>query len=331
MMKASYYIYSSGGVKQKDNTIRFTTIDGKTKDLPIENISEIYFMNEVNISSKLLNLLSKYGVIAHFFNHYQFYIGSFYPKETKLAGQLLVKQVLAYEDYENRLKIAKEFIKAASFNIYRNLRYYNSRGKDVSLFMKNIESLRKGLDNVSTIEELMGIEGNIRREYYKAWNIIIDQDIGFDKRVYHPADNMINSLISYVNSLIYTKTLSEIYKTQLNPTISYLHQPGTRRFSLALDISEVFKPLIADRMIFSLLNRNQITEKSFVEGMNGLQLTDKASKTIMQELDDRLKETIKHKELNKNVSYQYLIRLDLYKLIKHLIGEKDYKGFEIWW
>lgn len=331
MMKASYYIYSSGNVKQKDNTIRFTTIDGKTKDLPIENISEIYFMNEVNISSKLLNLLSKYGVIAHFFNHYQFYIGSFYPKETKLAGQLLVKQVLAYEDYENRLKIAKEFIKAASFNIYRNLRYYNSRGKDVSLFMKNIESLRKGLDNVSTIEELMGIEGNIRREYYKAWDIIIDQDIGFDKRVYHPADNMINSLISYVNSLIYTKTLSEIYKTQLNPTISYLHQPGTRRFSLALDISEVFKPLIADRMIFSLLNRNQITEKSFVEGMNGLQLTDKASKTIMQELDDRLKETIKHKELNKNVSYQYLIRLDLYKLIKHLIGEKDYKGFEIWW
>lgn len=331
MMKASYYIYSSGNVKQKDNTIRFTTVDGKTKDLPIENIDEIYFMNEVNVSSKMLSLLSRYGVIAHFFNHYQFYVGSFYPKESKLAGQLLVKQVLAYENHESRLNIAKEFIKAASFNIYRNLRYYNGRGKDVSVFMSNIEYLRKGLDKVSTIEELMGIEGNIRREYYKAWNIIIDQNINFDKRVYHPADNMINSLISYVNSLIYTKTLSEIYKTQLNPTISYLHQPGTRRFSLALDVSEIFKPLIADRMIFSMLNRNQITEKSFVDGLNGLQLTDKASKLIMQELDERLKKTIMHRELNKNVSYQYLIRLDLYKLIKHLIGEKDYKGFEIWW
>lgn len=331
MMKASYYIYSSGNVKQKDNTIRFTTVDGKTKDLPIENIDEIYFMNEVNVSSKMLSLLSRYGVIAHFFNHYQFYVGSFYPKESKLAGQLLVKQVLAYENYESRLNIAREFIKAASFNIYRNLRYYNGRGKDVSVFMSNIEYLRKGLDKVSTIEELMGVEGNIRREYYKAWNIIIDQNINFDKRVYHPADNMINSLISYVNSLIYTKTLSEIYKTQLNPTISYLHQPGTRRFSLALDVSEIFKPLIADRMIFSMLNRNQITEKSFVDGLNGLQLTDKASKLIMQELDERLKKTIMHRELNKNVSYQYLIRLDLYKLIKHLIGEKDYKGFEIWW
>ena len=177
----------------------------------------------------------------------------------------------------------------------------------------------------------MGVEGNIRQEYYRAWKIIIDQNIDFDKRVYHPADNMINSLISFVNSLVYTKTLSEIYKTQLNPTISFLHQPGTRRFSLALDVSEVFKPLIADRLIFSLLNRKQITEDSFVKDFNGLQLTEKASKTIMAELDSKLKTTIFHKELNKNVSYQFLIRLELYKLIKHIIGEKEYKGFEMWW
>ena len=91
-------------------------------------------------------------------------------------------------------------------------------------------------DSVESIEELMSVEGNIRQEYYKAWNVIIDQNIDFNKRVYHPADNIINSLISFVNSLIYTKTLAEIYKTQLNPTISFLHQPGTRRFSLALEI-----------------------------------------------------------------------------------------------
>lgn len=330
-MQESYYIYSSGNLTQKDNTLRFKTLDGVTKDLPIENIKEIYIMNEITVTSKLLNLFSKYGVTVHFFNHYQFYIGSFCPKESKLAGQLLVQQALAYSDYTNRLSIAQEFIKSASFNIYRNLRYYNGRGKDVSSSMKRIENLRKGIEKTESIEELMGVEGNIRQEYYKAWNIIIDQNINFDKRVYHPADNMINSLISYVNTLVYTKTLSEIYKTQLNPTISFLHKPGTRRFSLALDISEVFKPLIADRLIFSLLNRNQITEDSFVKDLNGLQLTEKASKTIMSELDNKLKTTIFHKDLNKNVSYQFLIRLELYKLIKHIIGEKEYKGFEMWW
>lgn len=330
-MQESYYIYSSGNLTQKDNTLRFTTCDGQTKDLPIENIKEIYIMNEITVTSKLLNLFSKYGIVVHFFNYYQFYIGSFCPKESKLAGQFLVKQVLAYENYESRMTIAKEFINAASFNIYRNLRYYNGRGKNVLCYMRAIESLRKKIYTVSTIEELMGIEGNIRQEYYSAWNIIIDQDIDFDKRVYHPADNMINCLISYVNMLVYAKTLSEIYKTQMNPTISYLHQPGIRRYSLALDVSEVFKPLIADRLIFSLLNRNQITENSFVEELNGLQLTEKASRIIATELDDRLKKTVFHKELGKNVSYQFLIRLELYKLIKHIIGEKEYKGFEMWW
>lgn len=352
-MQESYYIYSSGNLTQKDNTLRFTAIDGNVKDLPIENIKEIYIMNEITVTSKLLNLFSKYGILVHFFNYYQFYIGSFCPKETKLAGQLLVKQVLAYGDYSNRLSIAREFIVAASYNIYRNLRYYNGRGKNVSEQMAAIENLRRKLADVETIEELMGIEGNIRQEYYKAWNVIIDQNIEFDKRVYHPADNMINSLISYVNSLVYTKTLAEIYKTQLNPTISYLHQPGTRRYSLALDVSEIFKPLIADRLIFSLLNRKQITESSFVEGLNGLQLTERASRQkivaelkakksslqlterasriITSEFDEKLKTTIFHKELNKNVSYQFLIRLELYKLIKHIIGEKEYKGFEMWW
>ena len=330
-MKDSYYIFSTGNLTQKDNTIRFTAVDGTVKDLPIENVNEIYLMSETNVTTKLLGLFSRHGITVHFFNHYQFYIGSFYPKETNLAGQLLVKQALAYSDYSNRLSIATEFIRAASFNIYRNLRYYNGRGKDVSANMKQIEELRKHLDSVESIEELMGVEGNIRQEYYKAWNVIIDQNIDFNKRVYHPADNMINSLISFVNSLIYTKTLAEIYKTQLNPTISFLHQPGTRRFSLALDVSEVFKPLIADRLIFSLLNRNQINANSFVDGLNGLQLTQKASRTIMEELDKRLQQTISHKELKKDVSYQFLIRLELYKLIKHIIGEKEYKGFEIWW
>lgn len=147
----------------------------------------------------------------------------------------------------------------------------------------------------------------------------------------HPPDNMINSLISYINSLIYSKTLSEVYHTQLNPTISYLHEPGVRRYSLCLDISEVFKPLIGDRLIFSLLNRNQITEDSFTQELNFLHLKKEASKLIVRELENSLKKTIKHKELGRQVSYQYLIRLELYKLIKHIIGEKEYEGFKIWW
>ena len=74
----------------------------------------------------------------------------------------------------------------------------------------------------------------IRDRYYAAWNVIVNQEIQFEKRVMHPPDNMINSLISFVNTLIYTKVLGEIYHTQLNPTISYLHEPGASGFHLSL-------------------------------------------------------------------------------------------------
>ena len=151
--------------------------------------------------------------------------------------------------------------------------------------MDVIESLRKQIAKAGSIQELMGYEGNIRKTYYSAWTKIIDQEIEFEKRVKNPPDNMINTLISFVNTLIYTKVLGEIYQTQLNPTISYLHEPGDRRFSLSLDIAEIFKPILGDRLIFSLLNRNQITQKSFTKGLNYLHLTKEASKIIVGELD----------------------------------------------
>ena len=330
-MGQSFYIYNSGDLKRKDNTLQFISTGGEKRDIPIERIDDIYVMSEMSFNTTFLSYISQYGIPIHFFNYYNFYTGSFYPKEKLLAGQLLVKQVEHYTDYGKRLSIAKKIIEAAADNIYRNLRYYNGRGKDVSSYMSEIDSLRKELLKTSTIQELMGIEGNIRKNYYRAWNTIVNQEIQFEKRVMHPPDNMINSLISFVNSLIYAKTLSEIYHTQLDPTISYLHEPGFRRYSLCLDISEVFKPLIGDRLIFSLLNKNQITEKSFTKELNFLHLKKEASRLIVTEFEKRMKQTIMHKELGKKISYQYLIRLEAYKLIKHLIGEKEYEGFRIWW
>lgn len=330
-MKETFYIYNGGTLKRKDNTLQFVNNENQKRDIPVERVGEIYVMSEMTFNTALINFLAQKGIVVHFFNYYDFYSGSFYPREKLLSGNLLVHQTEHYIDYSKRMIIARKFIQGAAANIYRNLRYYNGRGKNVESYMKEIDEYRKKIATAETVQELMGYEGNIRQRYYAAWSIIINQEIDFEKRVMHPPDNMINSLISYVNTLVYTKVLSEVYQTQLNPTISYLHEPGERRFSLCLDLSEIFKPLIADRLIFSLLNRNQITEKSFTKELNYLHLTEKASKTIVSELETKLQTTIKHKDLGRNVSYRYLIRLEAYKLVKHLLGEKEYEPFEIWW
>ena len=330
-MKQSFYIYSEGQLQRKDNTLRFQALGGKPRDLPIETVSDLYIMAEMTVNTALLNLVSKYGIALHFFNYYDHYIGSYYPKESLLAGQLLVHQVSCYQDENRRLQIAKKFVDGAAGNIYRNLRYYNNRGKNLEEAMEDVMRLREQAEMATSISELMGFEGLIHKRYYESFAKIVNQSLEFEKRVKNPPDNEINTLISFVNSLIYTTVLSEIYKTQLNPTISYLHEPGVRRFSLSLDIAEIFKPLLGDRLIFSMLNRGQITKKDFTEGLNGMHLTKEGSRKVAQAMNERLSKTIRHKALQKDVSYRYLIRLECYKLIKDLIDEKPYEPFVIWW
>lgn len=330
-MKGSVYIYQNGILSRNDNTLRFTNEEGDKRDIPIENVSEIYFLGEDTLNTKAINFLSTNQVVVHFFNYYGFYSASIVPRKRKSSGSLLVNQVNNYVSMDKRLNLAKKIVRGSAETIYRNLRYYNSRGRDLNEEMSMIKVLINSISYVETIEELMGFEGNIHKIYYQTWNKIINQEIDFEKRVKRPPDNMINTMISYINSLVYTTVLAEIYKTQLDPTISYLHEPGTGRFSLSLDLAEIFKPLIADRLIFSLLNRNQIQEKHFNQDLNWIHLTEDGSKIILAEYDKFLKRTIKHKDLGREVSYRYLIRLECYKLIKHLIGEKDYEPFVIWW
>ncbi|MGL5650079.1 MAG: type I-B CRISPR-associated endonuclease Cas1b [Clostridium sp.] len=330
-MSESYYLFSNGTLSRKDNVFRLKTPSGEFKDLKIEVARDIYVFGELTLNTKCLNYMGQLNIPTHFFNYYGFYTGSFYPKETKVSGALLVKQVESFLNECKKLELAQEFISGAAHNILRNLKYYNNRDKDLADVISNIEELVKGIKKVKCVQELMGVEGNIRKIYYESWSKIFNKEVEFEKRVKRPPDNMINCLISFINTLVYTSTLTEIYKTQLNPTISYLHVPGEKRFSLCLDISEVFKPLISDRMIFSLINKNIITEDDFDKESNFCYLKPKAKMKILKEFDERMKSTIKHRELNRNTSYRHLLRLECYKLIKNLMENTPYNSFKMWW
>lgn len=323
-----YYIFKSCRLKRKDNSIVIETSEG-FKSIPINDISSLYLFGEVDINTKALNFLAQNGVIVHFFNYYGWWTGSLYPRETLLAGGLLVCQVEHYINSEKRIEIAREFVKGAIHGFIYNLKRYKDSIPEDRL--KKLENYFKDLDGCNNIPHLMGLEGNARNVYYGCFPMIIKQEIEFEKRVKHPPDNMINALISFVNSLIYTAVLKEIYSTQLNPTVSYLHEPHYRRFSLALDVAEIFKPIYGDRIIFDLLNNRQITEKHFDKELNYCYLKEEGRKIVVKAFDEKLEKTINHRKLNRKVSYRQIIRFELYKLIKHLLGEEKYCSFRIWW
>ncbi len=215
------------------------------KYIPIESIDSIYCFGEHRFNTKFFNFLSQNQIPLHLFNFYGYYSGTFYPRETLVSGKLLIAQVQHFLDESKRLILAKEFIRGSIANMQKNLQYYNNKDKDLTYFIDYLNNSLKKINEVNSIEELMGVEGTTRKTYYESWHLIINQPIDFEKREKQPPTNPINALISFGNSLLYTTILSEIYRNQLNPTISYLHTPGERRFSLIpRHLQKYLKPLI---------------------------------------------------------------------------------------
>jgi len=299
--------------------------------IPIEDVAELFLFGEITMNTKLLNFLAQKGIPVHVFNYHGFYSGSYYPRETNVSGHLLVKQVEHYTDPAKRMMLAREFARGAYHHLHRNLLYYRNRGKALEEALEALEREGAEIEQADSIAALMGAEGRMRETYYRAFNEILDLEAPFLKRVKRPPDNLINALLSFGNALLYTAVLGQIYRTPLNPTISYLHEPGARRFSLALDVAEIFKPMIVDKMIFALLNRQMIGDEDLVPEVGFAALKEPARKLVVQEFERRLQTTVKHRRLGRHVSYRGFIRLECYKLVRHLLGIEPYQALRAWW
>lgn len=325
-MRKNYYVLDNGKLKREENTILLETEEEK-KRIPVKNANSLHIMSQTDFNTRFFSFLSQEQIPAHYYNWFDRYTGSFYPTEYLNSGKVLVKQVLTYDKDEKRMKIAKEIVKGASKNMLSNLKYYKRKNKDVKNIIQEIKDLRSNISEVENFNKLRGIEGKIRKTYYRSFSKITRNTFEYHKRTKRPPKNEINALISFGNSLLYSTTLTEIYRTQLNPTISFLHEPRERRFSLSLDLSEIFKPLIVDKTMFKLINKQIIKPNDFNLDMNKCLLNEEGKKKYIKEYESKLEKTTKHNKLNKNVSYQRLIRLEAYKLVKHVLGDKNYKSY----
>lgn len=329
MMQRDIFMFSNGTVKRKDNTIYLISeSDNKKRPLPVEQIENLHLFGEVNLNTAFLNFMGQKGIYVHFYNYYGFYTGSFVPREQKVSGIVTVRQSEHYLNKEKRITLARAFVHSAAFHM---IRFNRKKNNMESEFVREIQNLQNQIDTAKDVQQLMGIEGLIRQNYYQSLNEIILPEFYFSERTKRPPRDPFNALISFGNTMMYTTILSEIYKTQLNPTISYLHEPSQKRFSLCLDLAEIFKPLFVDPLIVSLVNTKKIQKKHFDDNEGMIYLNEEGRKIFIAAFDKKLTDTIKHRQLNRNVSYRYFIRLECYKLIKHVIGDTKYKPLRAWW
>lgn len=328
-MGSTRYISSMGELTRKDNSLCFRK-NGKNVYIPIENTKEIYCLNEISLNTKLLDFLSQNHVVVHFFNYYGGYSGTFYPKDQYLSGRLLVKQVEAFQN--QRAEIARAIVKGIGENLYEVLyHYYKHEKKEVKETIDWIRSeFNPRIMQADTINSLMALEGEVWMRFYADFKYFLPEDFTLNKRVKRPPDNPMNAMISFGNTLLYGKTISTIYRTHLDQRISYLHEPSERRFSLSLDLSEVFKPVLVYRTIFDLVNNRKIqVAKHFEKKLNYCLLNEEGRKIFIEAFEGRLESVYQHPKLKRKITYRTAMKLDCYKLIKFILERKEFVPFSL--
>jgi CRISPR-associated protein Cas1 len=321
------YIFSMGELKRKDNSIAFSNEKGHFY-IPVEGTRELYCLNEVSFNTKFLDFISRAGIAMHLFNYHGNYSGTFYPKDSYISGDLSIKQSFAF--MENRLIVAKSIVLAISQNIHEVLyHYYRHDKKELKSTLDWLKNeVPKFLSKELSIKQIMFVEGQIWMRFYESFKHFLPEDFVMNKRVKRPPDNPINALVSFGNTLLYTKTISAIYHTHLNQSISFLHSPREGRFSLSLDLSEAFKPIIVFKTIFDLVGRKQLqVTKHFDKNLNYALLNEEGKKIFINAFEERINETFLHPKLKRKVTYKQCLKLDGYKLIKFIVEGREFTPF----
>ncbi|CUU67707.1 CRISPR-associated endonuclease Cas1 [Campylobacter hyointestinalis] len=323
----THFILSNGLLRRKDDNLYFDKFDEfeqicDTKIIPINAVDEIYLLAKVFIDSYTLSFLADQNIMLHFFSPFGSFRGNFYPNtpnSVNKSGFVLLEQLRSFDDLVKRNYIARQITKARMQNAARNC-----HKRDIEFDEKPFIT---ALEKTTEISGIMACEGAFAKAYFERWNEIIkdNKSFKFTVRSKRPPLDKINSFVSYVNTRIYNVCLSEIYKTELDPRIGFLHEPNYRAVSLHLDLAEIFKPIIGDNLIFTMLNKKEITVKDFVSDAGRIRFTNDAIKKIEMQMISKLCETFKIGE--QTLTMRQIIRKEANKIKKCICENSPYEGF----
>ena len=325
-MNRRFYITLNGSLSRRFNTLKFDS--GDEKDplfIPVEQLEEIYVLSEVDFNRKLMSFLGGKGVMVHFFSFSGAYVGSFIPKKGTGDSEILVKEVRIYLDWKKRMEMAKAFVKGALKSMIILLESRNLHDET-----ENFYPFFDKLDKIGSYKALLMEEARIWELYYSFWNrIIASGDFRMEGRTRRPPKDPVNALISFGNSLLYAFILNELYRTGLDPRIGYLHSVKKRRFGLNLDVAEIFRPLVVDRLVFKLINRKQVSREDFRKYKEGVYLSRKGKRIFIQSFEKHLRSRVRIGKKYKRMTYYGLIKRECQRLKKAIVEDRPYIPFNL--
>lgn len=329
-LDGNYHIVNDGILTRKDYTLLFENED-KKYHIPVEATKSINIYSNIALTGELLKYMSEHGITVTIFDRHGDFAGRFSGPGSVGPGSTMMKQAAIYLNAERRLKVARSIITAAVHNMRANTRYYKKQRKD-HIFTEIEDALSASLDELNSagsVEQLMLIEARARQAYYKLFAALMaSSDFAFDKRTKRPPRDAINALISFGNTVLYNRIASEIHKSRLDIRVGYLHSTTSRRQSLNLDLAEIYKPIIVDRVIFTAVNKGILDPHLHFEKVDkdAVYMNAEGKQIFLRMLEQKLYQKVNVK--GRRLTYDTVMKYEVLNLQKHIEKGEKYKPYK---
>jgi len=330
------YVTTEGAWLRKDRENIVMEVEGETRArLPIHMLNGLVCFGRVLVSPPLLGYCVERGISVCFLSPN----GKFLARvEGPVSGNVLLRreQYRRTEDRERCAAIVRNLLIGKVHNqravVSRGLRDYKEAmareaREAVTHADKRLKRIRARLLTETQIDILRGLEGEAAQAYFGVFDHLIrvpDSAMRFGGRSRRPPIDAANALLSFLYTLLTHDCRSALETVGLDPAVGFLHRDRPGRPSLALDLVEEFRPVFADRLALSLINRKQVTVRDFTRMDNGaVLLKEAARKTVLTGYQERKRELLRHSFLDEKVEIGLFPAVQAQLLARHLRGDLE--------
>jgi CRISPR-associated protein Cas1 len=300
--------------------------------IPLHNLESIVTFGYTGASPKLMGACAKRNISILFMTEYGRFLARI-TGEVKGNVTLRKEQYRISDDDKRCVMVGKNFIIGKLYNskwiIERALRDYSMRIDTDKLKSKSnyLSNAIKSLQDCENTEQLRGIEGEAASIYFSVFDDMILQqkeDFCFQTRNRRPPLDNVNAMLSFAYSLLSNMCASALELVGIDPYVGFIHKDRPGRVSLALDLMEEFRPVIADRFVLTLINKKIIDKRSFIKKENGaVIMSDDARKTFLTYWQSRKQEIIQHPFLEEKVEWGMVPYVQALLLARYIRGDLD--------
>ncbi len=334
------FVMTEGSYLRKDGKSVVVRVEKTTKlRIPLHNLDGIVCFGRISCSPMLMAACAEEGVTISFLSPW----GGFRAAVVGFTpGNVLLRrsQYRISDDEQLSCNFARNAIAAKVANsravLLRGARDTkdDQQAERLRTVARRLAHFIPDIETASSLERLRGLEGESASSYFNCFNDLIranSADFTFAGRSRRPPKDRVNALMSFLYSMLTHDLRSACEATGLDAAVGFLHRDRPGRPGLALDLVEEFRAFIADRLVFSLINRRQLTGKDFEDGPAGaFRLTEKGRKTVLTAYQKRKQDAIEHPYLGEKTTIGLLPHLQARLCARFIRGDlNSYPGF-IW-